>query len=123
MPPRRQLYGDLGGPARRREAPQVATVTQHVLRGSLASEVQADASYTMDELTLRFHIGPVFIVAKGLEAARSVQELHRQLGPVLAAIFPDLTSELERQMARRAQLNGAEPAAARLLAAEEEPMI
>ena len=93
---------------------QASSATAHILRGTLPVSVQADASYTMDELTLRFQLGPVLFTVRGLEAARSVQELHRQLGAVLGELFPDLTSELERQMARRAQLNGGEPAATRI---------
>ena len=114
MPGRRDLYAELGGPARRREPAQSSSATAHMLRGTLPVAVQADAAYTTADLTVRIQIGPVLITTRGLEAARSVQELHRQLGPVLAALFPDLTSELERQMARRAQLNGGEPAAARI---------
>jgi hypothetical protein len=111
---RRDIYGDLGTPQRRREPPEVSTVTQHVLRGTLDARVHADAAYTMPEVTLRLQLGPVFIVTRGVEAARSLRDLHRQLGPVLDALFPDLTTELERQMARRAQLNGGDSAAARL---------
>ena len=102
---RREFYGNLGTPQRRHELPQVATVTQHVMRGSLDADVRADAAYTMTGVEVRLHLGPVFLVVQGWEAVRSLRDLHRQLTPVLDALFPDLMTELERQM--RARINGA----------------
>lgn len=103
---RRAFYRDLGTKPRRPEPSAYTSVTQHVLRGTLDHEHQADAAYTMHSMTVRFRLGPVFIVLQGREAARSARDLCRELLPALEALFPDLGSELERQMARRAALNG-----------------
>jgi hypothetical protein len=109
---RRSFYGDLGAP-RLRQDPEVTSVTQHVLRGTLDSQVLADVAYTSSELTVRFHLGPVFVVLKGTSAVQSAFELCRQLTPILAELVPDLSAELARQQAARAQLNGTAPLSAR----------
>ena len=53
---------------RRREPAIVSSVTQHVLRGTLDTQVQADLAYVV-EGHIKFHLGPVFLVLKGREAA------------------------------------------------------
>ena len=49
---------------RRREPASVSSVTQHVLRGTLDTQVQADLAYTIDG-HIKCHLGPVFLVLKG----------------------------------------------------------
>ena len=106
---------------RRRELATVSSVTQHVLRGTLDTEVQADIAYTV-EGHIRFHLGPVFLVLKGKEAALSMRELIDKLAPVIDELYPDLDAELRRQHREvlrqatldshsRARVNGTEPAA------------
>jgi hypothetical protein len=121
--PRRQIYRDLGTPHLRPEPPSASSVTQHVLRGTLDTQVQADVAYTASELTVRFQLGPVFVVLKGLPAVRSALSLCQQLLPVLSELSPDLSTELLRQQTARAHLNGTVPLHLRvsLLEAEDEP--
>jgi hypothetical protein len=118
---RRAVYGDLGRERRRYEPSSVSTVTQHVLQGTLDTQVQADIAYTR-EGDIKFHIGPVFFVLKGKEAALSVRELIDKLAPLIDALYPDLDAEMARQhrevlrqaaaeRASRARVNGTEPAA------------
>ena len=106
---------------RRREPPGVASVTQHVLQGTLDTQVQADIAY-MGDGHIKFHLGPVFFVLKGREAALSMRELIDKLTPVIDEMYPDLDAELQRQHREvlrrsaldsrsRARVNGAEPAA------------
>ena len=107
---------------RRREPPGVTSVTQHVLRGTLDTQVQADIAYTV-EGHIKCHLGPVFLVLKGREAALSMRELIDKLAPVIDEMYPDLDAELRRQHREilrqatlasysRARVNGTEPAAA-----------
>ena len=106
---------------RRREPPSVSSVTQHVLRGTLEVQVQADIAYTV-EGHIKCHLGPVFLVLKGREAALSMRELIDKLTPVIDELYPDLDAELRRQHREvmrqqfldsrsRARVNGTEPAA------------
>ena len=106
---------------RRRELATVSSVTQHVLRGTLDTEVQADIAYTV-EGHIKCHLGPVFLVLKGREAALSMRELIDKLAPVIDELYPDLVAELWRQQREilhqatldsnsRARVNGTEPAA------------
>jgi hypothetical protein len=106
---------------RRREPPSVSSVTQHVLHGTLDTQVQADIAYTA-EGQIKFHLGPVFLVLKGKEAALSMRELIDKLTPVIDELYPDLDAELWRQHREilrqatldsysRARVNGTEPAA------------
>ena len=107
---------------RRREPPSVSSVTQHVLRGTLDTQVQADLAYVA-EGQIKCHLGPVFFVLKGREAALSMRELIDKLAPVIDEMYPDLDAELKRQHREilhrallerysRARVNGTEPAAA-----------
>ena len=106
---------------RRREPASVSSVTQHVLRGTLDTQVQADIAYTA-EGHIKFHLGPVFLVLKGREAALSMRELIDELAPVIDELYPDLDAEMQRQHREilrqatldshsRARVNGTEPAA------------
>ena len=106
---------------RRREPPSVSSVTQHVLQGTLDTQVQADLTYVGDG-HIKFHLGPVFLVLKGREAALSMRELIDRLAPVIDEMYPDLDAELQRQHREilhratldaysRARVNGTEPAA------------
>jgi len=106
---------------RRREPPSVSSVTQHVLRGTLDTQVQADIAYTV-EGHIKCHLGPVFLVLKGREAALSMRELIDKLTPVIDELYPDLDAELWRQHREilrqatldshsRARVNGTQPAA------------
>jgi hypothetical protein len=106
---------------RRYEPPGVSSVTQHVLHGTLDVQVQADIAYTVDA-HIKFHLGPVFFVLKGKEAALSMRELIDKLAPVIDEMYPDLDAELQRQHREvlrlallerqsRARVNGTEPAA------------
>ena len=110
--------------AGRREPPSVASVTQHALHGTLDTQVQAPIAYTGDA-RIRFHLGPVFVVLIGRQAALSMRELIDNLGPVLDEMYPDLDAEMARQHREarrlatlrrltRARLNGTEPAAIRV---------
>ena len=107
--------------SRRPEPRAVSSVTQHVLRGTLEVQVQADIAYTV-EGQIKFHLGPVFLVLKGKEAALSMRELIDKLTPVIDEMYPDLDAELWRQHREilrqatldsysRARVNGTEPAA------------
>ena len=106
---------------RRREPASVTSVTQHVLRGTLDTQVQADIAYTV-EGHIKFHLGPVFLVLKGRAAALSMRELIDKLTPVIDEMYPDLDAELRRQHREvlrqatlasysRARVNGTDPAA------------
>ena len=106
---------------RRRELATVSSVTQHVLRGTLDTEVQADIAYVA-EGHIKFHLGPVFLVLKGKEAALSMRELIDELAPVIDELYPNLDAEMQRQHREilrqatldshsRARVNGTEPAA------------
>jgi hypothetical protein len=106
---------------RRREPPGVVSVSQHVLQGTLDTQVQADIAYVTD-VHIRFHLGPVFFVLKGREAALSMRDLIDKLAPIIDEIYPDLDAELARQRREvlrraalerlsRARVNGTEPAA------------
>jgi hypothetical protein len=106
---------------RRREPASITSVTQHVLRGTLETQVQADIAYTA-EGHIKCHLGPVFLVLKGREAALSMRELIDKLAPVIDELYPDLDAELQRQHREilrqatldshsRARVNGTEPAA------------
>lgn len=106
---------------RHREPVSVSSVTQHVLQGTLDTQVQADIAYLGDG-HVRFHLGPVFFVLKGREAALSMRELIDKLAPVIDEMYPDLDAELQRQHREvlrraaldgysRARVNGTEPAA------------
>ena len=106
---------------RRRELATISSVTQHVLRGTLDTEVQADIAYVA-EGHIKFHLGPVFLVLKGREAALSMRELIDKLAPVIDELYPNLDAELWRQHREilrqatldshsRARVNGTEPAA------------
>ena len=106
---------------RRRDPVGVSSVTQHVLRGTLDTEVQADIAYVA-EGQIKCHLGPVFLVLKGKEAALSMRELIDKLAPVIDELYPDLDAELKRQHREvlrqvaldslsRARVNGTEPAA------------
>ena len=106
---------------RRRELATVSSVTQHVLRGTLDTEVQADIAYVA-EGQIKCHLGPVFLVLKGREAALSMRELIDKLTPVIDELYPDLDAELWRQHREilrqatldshsRARVNGIQPAA------------
>jgi hypothetical protein len=118
---RRAIYGTPGQERRRHEPPSVSTVTQHVLRGTLDTQVQADIAYSVGG-GIRFHLGPVFFVLQGREAAVSMRELIDKLAPVIDELYPDLDAEMARQhrellrqaaaeRASRARVNGTEPAA------------
>jgi hypothetical protein len=107
---------------RRREPASVSSVTQHVVQGILDVQVQADLAYTGDG-HIKCHLGPVFLVLKGREAALSMRELIDKLAPVIDEMYPDLDAELRRQHREvlrqaaldsysRARVNGTEPAAA-----------
>jgi hypothetical protein len=107
---------------RRRDPPSVSSVTQHVLQGTLDTQVQADIAYTVDG-HIKFHLGPVFLVLKGREAALSMRELIDKLAPVIDEMYPELDAEMKRQhreilrqaaldACSRARVNGTEPAAA-----------
>ncbi len=107
---------------RRHEPAGVSFVTQHVLRGTLDIQVQADIAYVGDG-HIKFHLGPVFFVLKGREAALSMRELIDKLAPVIDEMYPDLDAEMKRQHREvlrqatldsysRARVNGTEPAAA-----------
>jgi hypothetical protein len=106
---------------RHREPPNVVSVSQHVLQGTLDTEVQADIAYTVHG-HIKFHLGPVFFILKGREAALSMRDLIDKLAPVIDELYPDLTAELQRQHREvlrqaaldrlsRARVNGTEPAA------------
>jgi hypothetical protein len=106
---------------RRREPPSVSSVTQHVLQGTLDTQVVADLTYAGDG-HVKCHLGPVFLVLKGREAALSMRELIDKLTPVIDELYPDLDAELWRQHREilrqatldshsRARVNGTEPAA------------
>jgi hypothetical protein len=106
---------------RRREPASVTSVTQHVLRGALDTQVQADIAYVA-EGHIKCHLGPVFLVLKGREAALSMRELIDKLAPVIDELYPDLDAELRRQHREvlrqatldshsRARVNGTQPAA------------
>jgi len=106
---------------RRREPASVVSVTQHVLQGTLDTQVQADIAY-VSHSHIRFHLGPVFFVLKGREAALSMRDLIDKLTPIIDELYPDLDAELQRQhrealrqaaLAKlsRARVNGTEPAA------------
>jgi hypothetical protein len=106
---------------RRREPPSVVSVSQHVLQGFLDTQVQADIAYVSDA-HIRFHLGPVFFVLKGREAALSMRELIDKLAPLIDELYPDLDAELQRQRREvqrraalerlsRARVNGTQPAA------------
>ena len=106
---------------RRPEPASVFSVTQHVLRGTLDTQVQADIAYTLDG-HIKCHLGPVFLVLQGREAALSMRELIGKLAPLIDEMYPDLDAELQRQRreilrqatldrASRARVNGTEPAA------------
>ena len=106
---------------RRHQPASVFSVTQHVLRGTLDTQVQADIAYTTDG-HIKCHLGPVFLVLKGREAALSMRELIGKLAPVIDEMYPDLDAELQRQHREvlqrvalerlsRARVNGTEPAA------------
>src|SRR5438105_3978617 len=106
---------------RRREPASVTSVTQHVLRGALDTQVQADIAYVA-EGHIKCHLGPVFLVLKGREAALSMRELIDKLAPVIDEMYPDLDAELRRQHREilhratldshsRARVNGTQPAA------------
>ena len=106
---------------RRREPASVSSVTQHVLRGTLDTQVQADIAYTA-EGHIKFHLGPIFFILKGREAALSMRDLIDKLAPVIDELYPDLDAELQRQHREvlrqatldshsRARVNGTEPAA------------
>ena len=106
---------------RRREPASVSSVTQHVLQGTLEVQVQADIAYTV-EGHIKCHLGPVFLVLKGREAALSMRELIDKLAPVIDELYPDLDAELWRQHREilrqatldsysRARVNGTQPAA------------
>ena len=106
---------------RRREPPSVSSATQHVLQGTLDTQVQADLTYIGDG-HVKCHLGPVFLVLKGREAALSMRELIDKLAPVIDEMYPDLDAELQRQhreilrratldACSRARVNGTEPAA------------
>jgi hypothetical protein len=120
MTDRRALYGDLGRERRVHEPPVVSTVTQHVLRGTLGTQVQCDITYTGSG-DIRCSLGPVFFILQGREAALSMRELIEKLGPVIDELYPDLDAEMARQhreivrqaraeQASRARVNGTEPA-------------
>jgi hypothetical protein len=107
---------------RQREPASVSSVTQHVLQGTLDTQVQADIAYTVDG-HIKFHLGPVFFVLKGREAALSMRELIDKLAPVIDEMHPDLDAEIRRQHREvlrqatldshsRARVNGTEPVAA-----------
>ncbi len=107
---------------RQREAPSVVSVSQHVLQGTLDTQVQADIAY-VSHSHIRFHLGPVFFVLKGRDAALSMRDLIDKLAPVIDELYPDLDAELQRQHREvlrqaaldrlsRARVNGTEPAAA-----------
>ena len=107
--------------ADRREPPSVSSVTQHVLHGTLEAQVQAPIAYTSDG-HIKCHLGPVFLVLQGREAALSMRELIDKLAPVIDEMYPDLDAELQRQHREvlrlallerqsRARINGTEPAA------------
>lgn len=106
---------------RRHEPPGVSSVTQHVLHGTLDTQVQADITYVGDG-HIKFHLGPVFFILKGREAALSMRELIDKLAPVIDDMYPDLDAEMQRQHREilrraaleclsRARVNGTEPAA------------
>ena len=107
---------------RRHEPPAVVSVSQHVLQGTLDTQVQADIAYAIQG-HIKFHLGPVFFVLKGREAALSMRELIDKLAPIIDELYPDLDAELQRQHREivrqavldrrsRARVNGTEPAAA-----------
>jgi hypothetical protein len=121
MTDRSAAYGSLGRERRGYEPPSVSSVTQHVLRGTLDAQVQADVAYTHTG-DIRFHLGPVYVVLQGREAALSMRELIDKLGSVIDELYPDLDAEMARQhretlrqavaeRATRARVNGTEPAA------------
>jgi hypothetical protein len=106
---------------RRREPPSFSSVTQHVVQGTLDTQVHADIAYTGDG-HIKFHLGPVFLVLKGREAALSMRALIDKLAPVIDEMYPDLDAEMKRQHREilrqaalgsysRARVNGTEPAA------------
>jgi hypothetical protein len=101
--------------------PSVSSVTQHVLHGTLDTQVQAPIAYTGDG-RIKFHLGPVFFVLTGRQAALSMRELIDKLAPVIDEMYPDLDAEMQRQHREalrlatlrrlsRARVNGTEPAA------------
>ena len=78
-------------------------------------------AYTSDG-HIKCHLGPVFLVLQGREAALSMRELIDKLAPVIDEMYPDLDAELQRQHREvlrqatldshsRARVNGTEPAA------------
>jgi hypothetical protein len=110
-----------GADRRRHEPPSVSSVTQHVLHGTLDTQVHADITYVGDG-HIKFHLGPVFFILKGREAALSMRDLIDKLSPVIDEMYPDLDAEMQRQHREvlrravlerlsRARVNGTEPAA------------
>jgi hypothetical protein len=92
-----------------------------VLHGTLDTQVQADIAYTVDG-HIKFHLGPVFFILKGRQAALSMRELIDKLAPVIDELYPDLDAEMQRQHREvlrlatldsqsRARVNGTDPAA------------
>ena len=92
-----------------------------MLHGTLDTQVHADITYVGDG-DIKFHLGPVFFILKGREAALSMRELIDKLAPVIDDMYPDLDAEMQRQHREvlrravlehlsRARVNGTEPAA------------
>ena len=105
---------------RRREPASVSSVTQHVLRGTLDTQVQADIAYVV-EGHIKCHLGPVFLVLKGREAALSMRELIDKLAPVIDEMYPDLDAELRRQHREILRQATLEPTAAPASTAPNQP--
>jgi hypothetical protein len=106
----------------RREPASVVSVSQHALQGTLDTQVQADIAYAVHG-HIKFHLGPIFFILKGREAALSMRDLIDKLAPIIDELYPDLDAELQRQHREvlrqaaldrlsRARVNGTEPPAA-----------
>jgi hypothetical protein len=82
--------------------PRIDSITQHVAYGRLPTSVRAPVAYTGNP-DIRFQFGPIFVILKDKEAARSLVDGLDNLREVVDKVYPDLDAELTRQRHERAK--------------------
>lgn len=95
--------------------PRVRTVTQHSVEGRMRVEVAAPEVYA-GNCDIHFRWGPIFLVLKDKEAARSFLEGLGELKEIVDHLYPDLDQALrEQRLARLRESQDRESPATRAL--------
>ena len=83
--------------------PRVRSVTQHSIEGALTAQVTAPEVY-VGNADIHFRWGPIFLVLKDKDAARSLLGGLADLAEIVNRIYPDVDAVLAEQRRARAAM-------------------